>query len=200
MPPRIKLDNLEDLQDAVASATATALAGVVAPRTSDSARVTQVRPNNTTGYTAGDVVGNGIGAVAGDALITFTFPKLASLLANGGEFMLTSIELDRLVAGLVTGETTYRLYLYSARPTTALLDNAAFSLAIAGDSPVFLDVITGITLAVATGSAFISGRVDGINHQYTLKTNVLYGYLVSDGGYTPVANTVLDITVHGLAV
>jgi hypothetical protein len=186
------------LQDAVASATATALSSAVAAKTSASAKVTQTRPNNTTGYTAGDVVGNGIGAAAGATLIQFNFPTLTSL-ANGGEFMLTSVELDRLVAGLVSGETTYRLYLYSTPPITALLDNAAFSLAIA-DSVMFLDVITGITPAVPTGSAYIYGRIDGINHQYTLKSNIMYGYLVTDGGYTPVANTVLDVTVHGLAV
>lgn len=199
MPQRATLDNVEGIQDAVSAGTSAALAGVPAVVTSASAKVTQTRPNNTTAYTAGDVVGNGIAAAAGDALILFTFPKLTSLV-NGGEFMLTSVELDRLVAGLVSGETTYRLYLFSAKPATALLDNAAFAMAIAGDSPLFLDVITGITPVVPTGSAYIYGRVDGLNHQYTLKTNSMYGYLVTDGGYTPVANTVLDITVHGLAV
>ncbi len=167
--------------------------------TADSARVTQNRPNNTTTYTAGDVVGTGLAAAAGPALITFNFPKLAARLANGGEFKLTSILLDRQVAALVSGETTYRLYLYSAPPPTSLLDNAPFALNLV-DSPLYLDVITSITLIVPTGSTYILGRVDEINHQYTLKTNAMYGYLVTDGGYAPVANTNLDIEVHGLAV
>jgi len=198
MPQRATVFNIEDIQDAMSTAVAGALLDT--RPTSGSAKVSQIRPNNTTGYTAGDVVGVGPQAAAGAALIQFNFSTLYPRLASGGEFMLTSLELDRQVAGLVTGETTYRLYLYNAPPATSLLDNAAFSMAIQGDSAVFLDVITGITMVVPTGSAYIYGRLDGINHQYKLLSNNIYGYLVTDGGYTPVANTQLDITLHGLAV
>ena len=175
----------------------------LASKTANASLVSQVRPNNTTAYTAGDVVGGaigGAGSVAGSAIIPFTFPNLSTAFANGGEFLLTSVEMDRQVAAVVSGETTYSLYLFSAPPVTKLLDNDPFAMAIAGDLPLFLDVITGITLVVPTGSAFIYGRIDGINHQYTLKSNVIYGYLMTVGGYTPVANTVLDIKIHGIAL
>ena len=170
---------------------------LLANRTADSCKITQTRPNNTTAYTANDVVGVALAAAAGQATIVFTFPRLALALANGGELLITSAELSREVTALISGETNYNLYLFNEPPPSALLDNAAFDISVADLRQLIGKINLGTP--VDEGSILLI-KTDGINQQVTALSNTIYGYLVTVGAYTPAANTVLNVTLHALAV
>ena len=146
--------------------------------------ITVTRPANVTAYTAGDVVGGAI---------TFT-----SLAASGGYLMLTGADLRYDVAAIPTGMTSFRLYLYDATPPSALADNAAFDLQ-AGDRAAYLGFVD--IGSVADMGSTLCAQVDQLNK--LLKQNAstsLFGYLVTNGGYTPAANSeTLQVRLSGLA-
>jgi len=137
-------------------------------------QITVTRPANTTAYTAGDVVGG---------VITFT-----SIGPQASAVMLTSVDLRYDVSAIPSGMTSFRLYLYSATPPSALADNAAWDLP-SGDRSVFVGFIDFGTIADLGSTLFV--QVDGVNKQVKLGTGEtsLYGYLVTAGGYTPAANS-----------
>lgn len=152
--------------------------------------VSVTRPNDTTAYTAGDV----LGPASGTAAIAFNglaFP-------TGGEIIITSAALERDVTGLVSGETTYTLHLYSGNPPSALADNAAWDLSSAGDRALYLGSINLGTPVDLGSTLYVSS--DMINKQVTATSGTIYGYLVTVGGYTPVAQTVLVVSLHAVQV
>jgi hypothetical protein len=151
-----------------------------------SAIVSVTRPNDSTAYTAGDVVG-----AAAAALV---FPNMGPA---GGEIMLTSATLEIDVTAIPSGMTTFTLRLYSVTPPSAYADNAAWDLG-SGDLASYLGHIAlgapadlGSTLRIAA---------DGINKQVKLAGTSLFAYLCSDGGYTPSALAVKVIGLHAVAL
>lgn len=147
------------------------------------------RPNDTTGYTAGDVTGS----VSGSAVIAF--PNMAP--STGGWLMLTSAKLQRDVVALISGETTYSLYLYSAPPPSGLADNAVFDIAVA-DRACYLGKINLGTPVDEVSTLAI--EVDGINKQIYLPGPTLYGYLVTVGAYAPVAMSIIRLTLSAVGL
>lgn len=151
-----------------------------------SAAVAVTRPANTTGYTANDVVGAAAAAI--------TFPDIGP---RGGKIMITTTELRIDGTSVISGVTSYRLYLYSVTPPSALADNAAFDLP-SGDRASFLGYVDlgtpvdlGSTLYVQTAQT---------NRQFTLTGTDLFGYLVTVGAYTPESATVHTITLHAVGL
>jgi len=155
------------------------------------------RPSNVTPYTAGDVVGGAIdlgtlGPSAGSIVITG-----ANLLLN-----LTS------AATVPTGMTSFRLYLYTVTPPSAIADNAAWGLptsgiTLSGDRTSFLGFIDlGSPVNIGTTGSFTPYcEVNGINKQVRLTGTKMFGYLVTNGGYTPAANSeIYTLTLHTFAV
>lgn len=132
---------------------------------------TVTRPNDTTAYTAGDVVGGLI-----------TFPNAA--LGGGGNIFVNFVSLLWNLAAVPSGMTSFRLHLYSSQPS-AIADNAAWDLP-SGDRAAYLGYIdlgtpidVGSTLYVQTvGSNLTMQQVAAISSS-------LYGYMVTNGGYTP---------------
>lgn len=142
---------------------------------------TVTRPDDTTGYGAGDVVG---GAFA-----------LGPLGAPNATVMIVSSSLRIDSTGVIAGETSYTLHLYSATPPSAIADNAVWDLP-AGDRSVYLGYVTlgtpvdmGSTLWVETPS---------IQKMLKLATSTVYGYLVTVGAYTPTALRVYTPTLHSI--
>lgn len=146
------------------------------------------RPNDTTTYTAGDVLGPASGTSA------IAFNGIAA--PTGGPIIITSASLERDVTGLVSGESSYTLHLYSATPPSTLADNAAWDLSSAGDRLLYLGSI-GLGTPVDLGSTLYVAT-DGINKQVQAASGTIYGYLVTVGGYTPVAQTVLVVSLHAV--
>lgn len=149
-----------------------------------SGRIIQTRPNDTTAYTAADVV---------TGLIRF--PNMAP--ANGGEIMLTSWLFEINESALVSTEGAYTLHLYNYPPPSNIADNAAFALA-AADLPFWLGPISLGTPAVV--GSFVTVQGDSFNRQMTALGPDLWGYLVTVTGYTPVALTQFIPSLHSALI
>lgn len=190
MPPKVTIANLEDVAEAVATGIAAAPAPPSVVSAGYSATVSHQRPNDTTSYTAGDV----LGPTTGTSAMAFT-----PMGPAGGRIMITSARLERDVTALISGETSYSLYLYDRPPVSALADNAVFDIATT-DRVGYLGKINLGTPVDEVST--LSVDTDGINKQVKLASGstTLYAYLVSVGAYAPAANTVLSVTLSAVAV
>lgn len=145
------------------------------------------RTADTNAYTANDVVGAATGSSA-----ALEFDAIGA--AAGGESLITTAQLEIDVSSIPSGMTSFRLYLYSVTPPSALGDNAAWDLP-SGDRASFLGYVDlgspvdlGSTLYVETYS---------INKQVTVPAGgKLFGYLVTNGGYTPGSAANFKIKLH----
>jgi len=155
----------------------------MAVRQGYSPTATVTRPNDTTAYTAGDVVGGAI--------------TLGQFGPRESTMMVLSSQLIVATTGVISGETSYRLHLYNATPPSALADNAAWDLADADlDSyQGYIDLGTVVDVG-----ANLHVQTDAINHCVRMadEAGVMYGYLVTVGGYTPTANRVYRLTLHAV--
>lgn len=150
-----------------------------------SSAATVTRPANTTAYTANDDLGAAI-----------TFANAAP--SGGGDILINSVELEADIAAIPSGMTSFRLYLYSVTPPSALADNAAWDLP-SGDRASFLGYVD-IGLIADLGSTLYC-RVDGIAAQIKAASSSLFGYLVTNGGFTPAANSeVYKVTLHSVSL
>lgn len=152
-----------------------------------SAAVSLTRTNDTNAYAANDVVGTATGSTAA---LTF-----ANMGTSGKEIMITSVALEIDAAAVISGETSYRLYLYNITPPSALGDNAAWDLP-SGDRASFLGYVD-LGTPVDLGSTLYV-EINGVNKQVKLAGTSLFGYLVTNGAYTPTASRVHVITLHSM--
>jgi len=148
---------------------------------------TVTRPNDTTAYTAGDVVGGVI-----------TFQNAA--LGGGGNIFVNFVSLLWNLNAIPSGMTTFRLHLYNVTPPSNLADNVAWDLP-AGDRAAYLGYIdlgapvdVGASLYVQTvGPSLTMQQVSAISSS-------LYGYMVTGGGYTPGALDSFVPTIRSIGV
>lgn len=149
------------------------------------------RTNDTNAYLANDVIGAATGSTA-----AIEFKGIGP--TEGGEVMITSCRLEIDAAAIISGETSYLLYLYSATPPSALGDNAAWDLP-SGDRAVFLATLS-LGTPVDLGST-LNVDTDIINKQISVPAGgSLFGYLVTAGAYTPTASRVHAIKLHAVAL
>lgn len=149
--------------------------------------VSQTRPNDTTAYTALDVVGASPAA-------NMQFTSIGSVA--GGHVIITGISLRIDVASVPSGMTTFRLHLFDAAPT-AIADNSAMNL-IAADRSKYLGFIE-IPTPVDLGDTCWS-RNDNINFKCKLASasTDLYGVLQTVSGFTPSSQTVKTVRISGV--
>lgn len=145
------------------------------------------RPSDTNIYAAGDVVGAATGSSA-----AIEFPNLRGA---AGEFMFTGTELEIDASAVISGETSYRLDLYSVTPPSAYGDNAAWDLP-SGDRASYLGYLE-LGSPVDQGSTLYV-QTDGINKQVTLAGTGVFGYLRTTTSYTPTSGRVYKVTLHGV--
>ncbi|TCA02762.1 hypothetical protein [Rhizobium leguminosarum] len=147
------------------------------------------RPANITAYSANDVVGQ-----TATAVLTF-----ATIGKSGGSILITRAELELDISAIPTGMTSFRLYLYSSAPPSALADNAAFTWAGTDRAPFLGYIDLGAPVLIGGGTLYCD--VTGINKQMKLATADIYAYLVTAGGYTPAANSEgYKLTLHSVEV
>lgn len=151
-----------------------------------SATVSVTRPNDTTAYGAGDVVGAAAAAL--------TFPSMGP---SAGQVMITSATLEIDVAAVISGQTSYTLQLYSVTPPSALADNAVWDLP-AGDRGSYLGSIN-LGTPIDLGSTLYI-EANGINKQVKLAGTSLFAYLTTVGAYTPSALMVHVINLFAVAL
>lgn len=154
-----------------------------------SARVSVTRTADVNAYLANDVLGPAVGSTA--AII---FPNMGP---GAGEVVIRSASFELDNTAIISGETTYVLYLYSVTPPSAFGDNAAWDLP-AGDRASFLGLIS-LGTPVDLGSTLYVEQND-INKQIKLASSSLFGYLVTVGPYTPVSAAVHAVTLHSEGV
>ncbi len=141
---------------------------------------TVTRAANTTAYTSGDVVGGAL--------------DLGVLGVSTRGITLVSTQLEYDVAALPSGMANVSLYLYSVTPPSAIADNGAWDLP-AGDRPSFLGKVALGTLVDLGSTLYV--EVNNIQKRLRLAGTHLFGYLVTDVGFTPAGNSeVLVVTLH----
>ena len=139
-----------------------------------SSQPTVTRPANTTAYTAGDVVG------ATAAAITF-----ARIGPANGQIIITDVDYRVDLTAVPSGMTSFRLHLYNATPPSALADNAPWDLP-SGDRASYLGYID-LGTPVDVGSTLYV-QTSGVNKKLAMgATTSLFGYLVTNGAYTPAS-------------
>lgn len=149
--------------------------------------VTFARSADTAAYNAGDVIGNAGGAVR----------QFANVGPAAGSIVITGVQLEIDRPDVPSGMTSYRLYLYNAAPLSALADNAAWDLP-AGDRASFLGYVD-IDPPVDLGST-VYAEVNNIGKQLKIASTDLFGYLVTNGGFTPGNATTYKVTLHTVAL
>lgn len=145
-------------------------------------KTTITRPADTTAYTAGDVVGGAL--------------YLQGLPGTLYDFLITSAALAIHVTAIPSGMTSFRLHLYNAPPPSALADNAAWDLP-AGDRANYLGYIDMGSPTDVGSTLFV--QTDQINKQIRAGDAGVWGYLVTNGGYTPSSAAVKTVEVHAIA-
>lgn len=151
------------------------------------------RTADTNAYLANDIVGAATGSTA-----ALTFASVGP--STRASVMITSVELEIDITAVISGMTSFRLYLYSVTPPSALGDNTPFDLP-SGDRSAFLGYVD-LGTPVDLGSTLYVQTL-GVNKQLVMPGNsggVLYGYLVTVGAYTPAASSVFKTTLHGIGL
>lgn len=154
-----------------------------------SAVVTLTRTADTTSYTANDVVGAATGSTAALTFANMGPPNTI----DGGRVMITSVAMEIDSTAVISGQTSYRLYLYNVTPPSALGDNVAFDIP-AGDRASYLGYVD-LGTPVDLGSTLYV-ETNGVNKQIKLAGTNLFAYLVTIGAYQPASATVHVITIH----
>ena len=151
--------------------------------------VSQTRPNDTTPYTALDVVGTD---PATNMIFTTALP------IAGSHFVVMGASLRVDVGTKPATMDGFRLHLYDSAPT-AIADNTAFNIPSA-DRSKYLGYIT-LTTPTDFGDT-LYGQTDNINFKRKLAvgSTTLYGILETIAGYTPTASTVKTVTLHIVGV
>src|SRR5574343_518028 len=152
-------------------------------------RVTNTRPANTTAYTAGDAIGNSTNAI-------WTFEGVGN---RSQHMLITSVDIRINVTAIPSGMTSFRLHLYTASQGSAYADNAAWDLP-SGDRATYAGYID-LGSPADVGSTLYA-QVDQVNKHIKLGGGAdpkLYGYLVTNGGFTPAANSEdYVVTIRGI--
>lgn len=155
-----------------------------------SAVVTLTRTADTNSYTANDVVGAATGSTAALTFANMGPPNTI----DGGRVMITSVAMEIDSTAVISGQTSYRLYLYNVTPASAFGDNVAFDLLSAADRAAFLGYVD-LGTPVDIGSTLYV-ETNGVNKQIKLAGTNLFAYLVTIGAYQPASATVHVITIH----
>lgn len=140
-------------------------------------QVTITRPANVTPYNAGDVVGGAFKFVG--------MPDPDTSGSGSYSLLLTSVGLAIYVAAIPSGMTSFRIPLYDGKPASAIADNAAWDLP-SGDRAAYLGYIDVGSPADAGSTLYV--QADQLNKQI-LVTKSLWGYLITNGGFTPAGNS-----------
>ncbi len=193
--------NVERLQVNIASSVGLTISGLVqvfgtTVGVGYKSSFTQTRPNNTTPYTALDVVGE-------DAAENMEFGGIgpeAEGMVNG-KVIITHVALRMDRNAVPAGMTQFRLHLFNGAPT-AITDNLAFNL-IEADRGIYQGYIE-IPTPLDLGDTIYNDTEGGY---YPVRKEVevnsignLYGVLQTVGGYAPAASTSFNVALKAVSV
>lgn len=144
------------------------------------------RPDNSTAYTALDVVGSGTSAIH----------TLSTIGPSGGFVLIQSMALFIANTSVPAGMSAFRVHLYSSSPT-AILDNAAFDL-VSGDRAAYMGYVD-LPAPQDLGST-IYAQVDypGRLIKLAAASTSLFAQIQTIGAYTPAALTTYELRMSTL--
>ena len=148
---------------------------------------TVTRPADTAAYTAGDVIG-----AATDASAAIEFTAIGPV---AGAITILDSDLRIDVNAVPVGMTSFRLHLYNITPPSALGDNAAWDLP-AGDRASYLGYVDLGTPVDVGSTLFVQSAGTASKQVLMGATSSLFGYLVTNGGYTPSSAAVKSIRLQ----
>lgn len=152
-----------------------------------SSLATITRPNNTTQYAVGDVVGT-------NPATNITFANILPSGITDGHFYITDAKLEVEKSSVPANMSSFTLHLFDSAPT-AILDNSAWTLLLA-DGGKYLGSID-FNVPEDLGTTLIRW-VESINIKRKLAngSTSLYGQLVTNGNFTPAAEDVFNIQLE----
>lgn len=162
------------------------------------------RPNDSTAYTAGDLVANSVTA-ASVTNLQFLFGRNGML---GRRMSIRNAYLNVSGAGAIASKTL-RLHLFTAAPTYVTGgDNSAISTVVATGFAAWVGSLAITqTLLMADGSVGMGGPSTGQDIQIDLTGQpsitdelTLFGLLEATGAYTPAAQEIYTVTIAALPV
>jgi hypothetical protein len=155
------------------------------------ASITFTRPENTTAYTAGDVIGiadAGTPANAGSAI-----HELTGAASSSSFVFVQSIQLLVNATAAPSGMAGFRVHLYNAAPT-AILDNAAYAF-VSGDAAAWQDTYDVGTPAVRGSMLRAQAYYQGGILKLAPASSSLFAVLETSGGFTPASATAFTLRV-----
>lgn len=152
-----------------------------APVYSESLRVSTTfnRPADVTAYTIGDLIAN---STTGGSVTPMTFADVAA--SSGGKGLIRAVKIDKTG----TATATVRAHFWSASPTTATGDNAAFAPIKAG----YLGYIDVILAAFSDGAVGLG--LGEVPFDLTASTTV-YCLLEARTAFTPTSASTYTVDV-----
>lgn len=153
------------------------------------------RPNDTTTYTAGDVVADSTTSTAASVM---RFAKVVPIPGGSGCIQQATISISANVAAL---QPDLQLYLYDVPPVMQA-DNAAFAATQAQTLSLIAIISFPVSAMVVTNAG--SGNAGNIvcNAQGLVipfngnKDTDIYGHLVVRNAYVPVASTTFAVRLN----
>lgn len=147
------------------------------------------RPDNTTTYSIGDVVGSSPSA-------NMVFSDVSSV--DGSHVIIMGVSLRIDVSAIPEGMSEFRLHLYNTAPTP-IADNDAYNL-IAADRSKYLGCIT-LDAPIDLGDTLYSDTKN-VNLKIKLATGStsLYGVLQTLNAYTPTSQAAKTVKLHVVGV
>ena len=147
---------------------------------------TITRPDNTTGYTAGDVIGTAASA-------TIALADALNSSCPGAKFMVLSAKLEIRVASVPAGMAGFRCHLFNAAPAD-IADNAPFNIAAddrskyIGNFDFSTPIDRGATLTIGAENIGLCGALAS-------GSTTLYAILETLGAFTPTALAVKALSL-----
>lgn len=146
--------------------------------------VTFQRPNNTTAYASGDVVGQRVGG-AGSSLLVFA--NIARAAGLGGYIQRARLVKD----GAVVTDSTFRLMLFHTIPVSvgSINDNDPYQVLWANRDAALGWIDFPTLTSGGAGSDAATTFVAPANLPFCTRADPnLYGILLAQAAYTPIAN------------
>lgn len=133
------------------------------------------RPANTTPYIANDVYGSVF--------------ELQNIGTAGNFVFLHSLDIIFNISAVPSGMTSFTIYLYNVTPPSAVTDNNPFSVPSGDRSSLLTPAGIRLSASLAKGGGSVVAELSGINRLFRTVTSSLWGYVVTDGGFTPANNS-----------
>ena len=136
---------------------------------------TIIRAANTTAYTASATNFDVYGGLF----------QLQNIGEAGKGIFLSYFEISLNLSAVPQGMTSFAVHLYPTAPTI-IADNNIWTI---GSDPVLDPIGFNVSMSLAKGGGKVVGVIKDLNQLFILTSSSLWGYLVTNGAFTPSANS-----------